>query len=154
MQIKRKETETAEKNKVIHEKRARLTEDVRKSEKVWQDAKKQSESIKAAAVHNFASSMIKLADRFNEIKKHENDTHTIDLKEGFENTSRLFFNTLEKFNVKEIKVAVGTKVQKDQVEIVGEEKGTEKDLISKITQVGWEVNGKIIRKPKVITTTL
>jgi hypothetical protein len=49
---------------------------------------------------------------------------------------------------------VGTKVQKDQVEIVGEEKGTEKDLISKITEVGWEVNGKIIRKPKVITTTL
>jgi molecular chaperone GrpE (heat shock protein) len=76
------------------------------------------------------------------------------LKEGFENTSRLFFNTLEKFNVKEIKVAVGTKVHKDQVEIVGEEKGTEKDLISKITEVGWEVNGKIIRKPKVITTTL
>ena len=115
MQIKLKETETAEKNKVIHEKRVRLTEDVRKSEKIWQDAKKQSEAIKAAAVQNFASSMIKLADRFNEIKKHENESHTLDLKEGFENTSRLFFNTLEKFNVKEIKVAVGTKAHKEQV---------------------------------------
>lgn len=42
MQVKLKEAETAQKNKALHEKRVRLTEDVKKAEKVWENAKKQS----------------------------------------------------------------------------------------------------------------
>jgi len=42
MQIKEKEILTEKKNKTIHEKRVRLTDDVRKSEQIWADAKKKS----------------------------------------------------------------------------------------------------------------
>lgn len=41
-QVKQKENEANLKNKDIMEKRLKLTEDVKKSEKVWENAKKQS----------------------------------------------------------------------------------------------------------------
>jgi molecular chaperone GrpE (heat shock protein) len=107
----------------LHEKRVRLTEDVKKSEKVWENAKKQSEVHKSAAIQSFASSLVTLGDHFNQIKKHQNDQHSVDLREGFENTSRLFFNTLEKFKIKQINTVVGDKVNRDQVEVVEEVKG-------------------------------
>jgi len=107
----------------LHEKRVRLTEDVKKSEKVWENAKKQSEVHKSAAIQSFASSLVTLGDHFNQIKKHQNDQHSVDLREGFENTSRLFFNTLEKFKIKQINTVVGDKVNRDQVEVAEEAKG-------------------------------
>lgn len=72
----------------------RLTEDVKKSEKVWENAKKQSEAHKSAAIQSFASSLVTLGDHFNEVHRHQTEQHPVDLREGFENTSRLFFNTL------------------------------------------------------------
>ena len=113
--MKKKEAETAEKNRILHEKRVRLTEDVKKSEKVWENAKKQSEVHKSAAIQSFASSLVCLGDHFNEIKRHQNDQHSVDLREGFENTSRLFFNTLDKFKIRQINTAVGDRFNKDQV---------------------------------------
>lgn len=64
MQVKHKEAATAQKNKILHEKRVRLTEDVKKSEKVWENAKKQSEAHKSAAIHSFSSNLVSLGDHF------------------------------------------------------------------------------------------
>lgn len=116
---------------------------------MWENAKKQSEAHKSAAIQSFASNLVTLGDHFHEIKRHQNDQHSLDLREGFENTSRLFFNTLEKFKIRPISTSVGEKVSREAVEVVEETKGGEKNTVSKVVEAGWEVEGKVIRKPKV-----
>lgn len=90
---------------------------------------------------------------FNKTKELETAGHSIDLREGFDNTARLFFNTLEKFKIKQTETKVGSKYRKAEVEIVSEEK-TEvpehKHTIAKVSEPGWEVDGKVLRKPKVV----
>lgn len=108
------------KNNAIHDKRKKLTEDVRKSEAVWDNAKKQSEAHKSTAIEGFAINLVNLGDYFNEIKRHESDKHSVDLREGFDNTARLFFNTLEKFKIQKLEVKEGDKVNRANVEVVGE----------------------------------
>ena len=63
--------------------------------------------------------MIQLGSHFNNAKQIENAHHSTDLREGFDNTVRLFFNTLEKFNIKETELKEGEVVKKEEVEIVG-----------------------------------
>jgi molecular chaperone GrpE (heat shock protein) len=52
------------------------------------------------AIQSFATGLIQLGSHFNNAKQIENGHHSTDLREGFDNTVRLFFNTLEKFNIK------------------------------------------------------
>lgn len=61
---------------------------------MWADAKIKIESNKSLAVHSFAVDLIDLVKHFQEIKLSELESHSIDLKEGFENTSRLFLAIL------------------------------------------------------------
>lgn len=45
--------------------RVRLTEDIKKAEKIWADAKKQIEKNKSEATNSFAKGLIKLGDQLN-----------------------------------------------------------------------------------------
>jgi molecular chaperone GrpE (heat shock protein) len=152
--VKEREAETTHRNKIIHEKRVRLTEDFKRNEQVWVEAKKKSEANRQAIIHSFAASLVAVGKHFNKTKALENDSHSVDLREGFDNTSRLFFNTLEKFKIRVTEVEAGVKSKsKDQFDVVGQEKAeqeSQKDTVARVVEQGWEADGKTIIKPKVI----
>jgi molecular chaperone GrpE (heat shock protein) len=136
-----REKETQQKNKIIHDKRVRLTEDFKKAEQIWVDAKKESNNNKSTAIQSFATSLIELGKHFKETKKLEGEQHSTDLVEGFDNTARLFYNTLEKFKIKQTEVEAGTKIKsKDQFEVLSHEKAEkseQKDTVAKVIEQGW-----------------
>ena len=93
----------------------RLTEDFRKTEQIWIDAKKESNNNKSTAIKSFATSLIDLGKHFKETKKLEGEHHSTDLVEGFDNTARLFVKTLEKFKIRQTEIDSGIKIKsKDQ----------------------------------------
>lgn len=71
-----------------------MTEDVKKAEQLWTDAKRISEINKTTAIQSFANSLVTLGSHFRETIKHQKEGHPIELREGFDNTVRLFFSTL------------------------------------------------------------
>ena len=154
MKVKQKEIETERKNKIIHEKRVQLTKDFQKSEEVWKEAKKKSQANKVALVQSFATNLIDLAKHFNYTKSLEKEEHSVDLKEGYDNTARLFFNTLEKFNIRRTEVKEGDKTKSsDEFEVLSKqkaEKNEQKDTVAKVVDQGWLAEGKTIVKAKVI----
>jgi molecular chaperone GrpE (heat shock protein) len=130
-----------------------LTEDFKKAEQLWVDAKKKSEANKTEVIRGFAATLVPLNTHFINTKQIETEAHSVDLREGFDNTVRLFFNTLEKFNIKKVDIKEGSKVKKDQVIIAKEEKSEapeQKGTVAKVLEEGWEVEGKTIIKPKVV----
>lgn len=154
IQVKAKEKETEEKNKIIQQSRVRLTEDFKKAEQMWVDAKKKSEANKHEVIKGFAAEILTLNTHFLHTKQLETEAHSVDLREGFDNTVRLFCNTLEKFKIKKVNIKEGSKVvRKDHVIIVKEEKPEtpeQKNHVAKVLEDGWEVEGKIVIKPKIV----
>lgn len=49
--------------------RVRLTEDIKKGEQIWSDAKKQIERNKSDAINTFAKSLFQLGDQLNKTAK-------------------------------------------------------------------------------------
>jgi hypothetical protein len=49
--------------------RVRLTEDIKKADQIWTDAKKQIERNKSEATHTFAKSLFQLGDQLNKTAK-------------------------------------------------------------------------------------
>ena len=136
------EKHAEQRNKVIQDKRRRLTEDVKKGEQVWADAKKKSQQHKSEAIQNFAGNLIELGAYLRTTEQEQKEEHTLELREGFENTTRLFFSTLEKFKIHQLEVKQLAKVDAKTMEVVGEEKSEreeEKGRVAKVVEPGWEV---------------
>lgn len=49
--------------------RVRLTEDIKKAEQIWVDAKKQIERNKSDAINSFAKGLFQLGDQLNKTTK-------------------------------------------------------------------------------------
>lgn len=60
--MKEHEQRTELQNKKVYESRLKLSEDVRKGEQIWTEAKKKSEANKSAAINSFAQGLIELSD--------------------------------------------------------------------------------------------
>lgn len=136
------EKHAEQRNKVIQDKRRRLTEDVKKGEQVWADAKKKSQQHKSEAIQNFAGNLIELGAYLRTTEQEQKEEHALELREGFENTTRLFFSTLEKFKIHQLEVKQLAKVDAKTMEVVGEEKSEreeEKGRVAKVVEPGWEV---------------
>ena len=56
--------------------RVRLTEDIKKAEQIWTDAKKQIERNKSDAIQSFAKGIIKLGDQLNKTSKLQTEEHS------------------------------------------------------------------------------
>ena len=79
----------------------------------------------------------------------------VELREGFELTSRMLFNSLNKYKIVEYEPKTGDKLDKGKMKVVGELKVGEgeeqkKGTVGKVVEKGWEAEGKIIRVAEVV----
>lgn len=67
--LKEKEELNRKRNNEVHQMRVRLTEDIKKVDQIWTDAKKQIERNKSEATNKFAKGLFQLGDQLNKTTK-------------------------------------------------------------------------------------
>ena len=74
------------------------------------------------------------------------------MREGFDLTSRLFFNTLEKYNIVKYSPEPGSPFNKETMVVkqeVESEKKEQKGKVAELIENGWEAEGMVIKKANV-----
>ena len=63
--MKEKEELNKKRNNEVHDMRVRLSNDIKKAEQIWTDARKKIDENKSAAVVSFAKGLTQLGDQIN-----------------------------------------------------------------------------------------